>query len=88
MDGDNSSDYFSNILFYILDLEQEIICNQCLSLMWELFGYFSQKYCLMIELCYFEEMSYEEISIEFDILFGMVKVQFFCVKEVLSNLFN
>ena len=48
----------------------------------------SQKYRLMIELRYFEEMSYEEISTELDIPLGTVKAQLFRAKEVLSNLLN
>ncbi len=88
MDGDNSSDYSSHIPSYTLDPEQEIIRNQRLGLMRELLGHLSQKYRLMIELRYFEEMSYEEISTELDIPLGTVKAQLFRAKEVLSNLLN
>lgn len=88
MDGDNSGDYSSNIPSYTLNPEQEIIRNQRLGLMRELLGHLSQKYRLMIELRYFEEMSYEEISTELDIPLGTVKAQLFRAKEVLSNLLN
>lgn len=88
MDGENSSDYSGNIPSYTLDPEQEIIRNQRLGLMRELLGHLSQKYRLMIELRYFEEMSYEEISTELDIPLGTVKAQLFRAKEVLSNLLN
>ena len=44
------------------------------------------KYRLMIELRYFEELTYDEIAKELDIPLGTVKAQLFRAKEILYNL--
>lgn len=88
LDGQASSDYSHNIPGYTLNPEEEIIREQRLELMRGLLGHLSPKYRLMIELRYFEEMSYEEISIELEIPLGTVKAQLFRAKEVLSNLLS
>ena len=46
----------------------------------------STKYRLMIELRYYEELSYEEIANELEIPLGTVKAQLFRAKEMLFNL--
>jgi RNA polymerase sigma factor (sigma-70 family) len=46
----------------------------------------SAKYKMMIELRYFEELSYEEIAEELDIPLGTVKAQLFRAKELLHQL--
>ncbi len=46
----------------------------------------SAKYKMMIELRYFEELTYEEISEELDIPLGTVKAQLFRAKELLHQL--
>jgi RNA polymerase sigma-70 factor (ECF subfamily) len=48
-----------------------------------LVGQLSDKYRLMIELRYFEELSYEEIAIELKLPLGTVKAQLFRAKEIL-----
>ncbi|NBC08218.1 MAG: sigma-70 family RNA polymerase sigma factor [Bacteroidetes bacterium] len=88
MDGDYSSDYSHNIPGYTLDPEQSYIREQRLELMRELLGRLTPKYRLMIELRYFEELSYEEIATDLDIPLGTVKAQLFRAKEVLGNLLS
>jgi RNA polymerase sigma factor (sigma-70 family) len=88
MDGDCSCDYSHNIPGYTLDPEQSCIREQRLELMRELLGRLTPKYRLMIELRYFEELSYEEIATELDIPLGTVKAQLFRAKEVLGNLLS
>ncbi|MCF8223410.1 MAG: sigma-70 family RNA polymerase sigma factor [Bacteroidales bacterium] len=46
------------------------------------------KYRRLIELRYFKEYSYEEISNELDLPLGTVKAQIFRAKELLSNIIN
>ncbi len=46
------------------------------------------KYRRLIELRYFKEYSYEEISNELDLPLGTVKAQIFRAKELLSNILN
>jgi len=55
-------------------------------MMRKVMGRLSQKYRLMIELRYFEELSYEEISNELEIPLGTVKAQLYRAKEMLYEL--
>jgi len=71
-------DFSSNIKSSVLDPEQSFIRNQRLELMRS-----SVKYRLMIELRFFEELSYEEIANELNIPLGTVKAQLFRAKEIM-----
>lgn len=86
IDGESSSDYSSNLKAAILDPEEEIIRNQRIQMMRRLLSQLNGKYRLMIELRYFEELSYEEIAEELDIPLGTVKAQLFRAKEMLANM--
>jgi len=88
IDDENGSDYSHSIPSYTLDPEQDYIRNQRLQLMRDLLGRLNGKYRLMIELRYFEELSYEEIANELDIPLGTVKAQLFRAKEMLGNLLS
>jgi len=44
------------------------------------------KYRELVELRYFKELSYEEISAQLDISIGNVKVQLFRAKEMLAGI--
>ena len=46
----------------------------------------SDKYRLMIQLRFFEELSYDEIAVELNIPLGTVKAQLFRAKEILYNI--
>ena len=83
-DGDH--DYSSNIRSTALNPEENFIRNQRLKLMRSMLEKLSLKYRLMIELRFFEELSYEEIACELDIPLGTVKAQLFRAKEILFNL--
>ncbi|MCB0569960.1 MAG: sigma-70 family RNA polymerase sigma factor [Phaeodactylibacter sp.] len=86
IDGESSSDFSSNLKAAILDPEEEIIRNQRIQMMRQLLSQLNGKYRLMIELRYFEELSYEEIAEELDIPLGTVKAQLFRAKEMLANM--
>ena len=86
IDGESSSDYSGNIRSANLDPEEAFIRKQRLGLMREMLTKLSGKYRLMIELRYFEELSYEEIARELDIPLGTVKAQLFRAKEMLHKL--
>jgi RNA polymerase sigma factor (sigma-70 family) len=86
IDGESSSDYSSNIRSANLDPEEAFIRKQRLALMREMLTKLNSKYRLMIELRYFEELSYEEIARELDIPLGTVKAQLFRAKEMLYKL--
>ncbi len=66
--------------------EEQIIREQRLELMRRVLLQLDAKYRLMIEMRYFEEMSYEEISEELNIPLGTVKAQLYRAKELLYDL--
>ena len=78
-------DFSSNIKSSVLDPEQKFIRNQRLELMRSVMNKLSLKYRLMIELRFFEELSYEEIANELNIPLGTVKAQLFRAKEIMYN---
>jgi RNA polymerase sigma factor (sigma-70 family) len=84
--GESSSDYSGNIRSASLDPEQAYIRQQRLDMIREMLTRLSGKYRLMIELRYFEELSYEEIASELDIPLGTVKAQLFRAKEMLHKM--
>ncbi|MEM9916653.1 MAG: sigma-70 family RNA polymerase sigma factor [Bacteroidota bacterium] len=79
-------DYSSNIRSNTLDPEEKFIRKQRVKLMRTIMGKLSLKYRLMIELRFFEELSYDEIAKELDIPLGTVKAQLFRAKEILYQL--
>ena len=66
--------------------EEGFIRTQRIEMMRRVLQKLSIKYRLMIELRYFEELSYEEIAQELDIPLGTVKAQLFRAKEILFAL--
>lgn len=81
-----SSDFSNNLKSNVLDPEESFILNQKVKLMRTVLGQLNPKYRLMIELRFFEEMSYDNIAKELDIPLGTVKAQLFRAKEILYNL--
>ena len=88
IDGESNSDYSGNLRASTLDPEETIIRSQRVQMMREVLSRLNGKYRLMIELRYFEELSYEEIASELDIPLGTVKAQLFRAKEMLGNLLS
>ena len=79
-------DYSNNLKASTLDPEEKFIRAQRVMLMRKVLTKLSLKYRLMIELRFFEELSYDEIAKELDIPLGTVKAQLFRAKEILYNL--
>jgi len=79
-------DFSSNLKSNSLNPEQMFMRQQRVKLMRRMMGKLSTKYRLMIELRFFEELSYEEIARELEIPLGTVKAQLFRAKEILYNL--
>ena len=86
VEHDSSHSYSNNLKASILDPEEKFIKHQRVKLMRNVMGKLSLKYRLMIELRFFEELTYEEIAKELDIPLGTVKAQLFRAKEILYNL--
>lgn len=79
-------DFTGSIRTHGRNPEEEIIRQQRLQMVRKMLGQLSTKYRLMIELRYYEELSYEEIATELEIPLGTVKAQLFRAKEMLYTL--
>lgn len=66
--------------------EEQIIYEQRKQVTRDMVNQLSEKYRLMIELRYFEGLSYDEIATELGIPLGTVKAQLFRAKEMLYEL--
>lgn len=88
MDDEGQQDYSNTLRANGLNPEEAIIRDQRIGLMRKLLERLSDKYRVMIELRYFKELSYEEISDELNIPLGTVKAQLFRAKELLSDLLH
>ncbi len=71
---------------HTLDPEEKVIKNQKVKLMHEVVDKLKPHYKTLIELRYFKEYSYEEISQELDLPLGTVKAQLFRAREFLYNI--
>lgn len=69
-----------------LNPEQHAIQNQKKLVMREVVGRLKPRYKILIELRYFKEYSYDEISKELDMPLGTVKAQLYRAREVLQGI--
>jgi RNA polymerase sigma-70 factor (ECF subfamily) len=78
----------ANIFFKTntLNPEEKIIQEQREKIVREIVNKLKPRYKRLIELRYFEELSYEEIATELEIPIGTVKAQLFRSKELLLNI--
>ena len=83
---DSNQNYSNNLRSGNLDPEEKYIRDQKLMLMRSYLRQLSPKYRLMIELRFFEELTYDEIARELEIPLGTVKAQLFRAKELLTAL--
>ena len=88
MDEESQQDYSSTLHATGLNPEEAVIREQRIGLMRQVLGRLSDKYRVMIELRYFQELSYDEIATELDIPLGTVKAQLFRAKELLLDLLS
>lgn len=83
--SDSSREFSHNIRDYEPDPEHKMIHDQKISHVRHLVQALSSKYRAMIELRYYDELSYEEIATELNLPLGTVKAQLFRAKELLYN---
>lgn len=69
-----------------LDPEEEAIRFQKIKMMRQVVTKLKPRYQILIELRYFKEYSYDEISKELDLPLGTVKAQLFRAREFLYNI--
>lgn len=76
-----------NIQSDLPDPEERLINDQKIAVLREIVGQLKPRYRRLIELRYFKEYSYEEISSEMKLPIGTVKAQLFRAKSLLFNIF-
>lgn len=69
-----------------LDPMETLQKKERVALMRDVVSQMKPRYRRLVELRYFEEMSYEEISAELDLPLGTVKAQLFRARDILSAL--
>jgi RNA polymerase sigma factor (sigma-70 family) len=85
---DNLDDITSNIQSDSPDPEEILINQQRVIQLREIIDQLKPRYKSLIELRYFKEYSYEEISVALNIPIGTVKAQLFRAKSFILNIFN
>jgi RNA polymerase sigma-70 factor (ECF subfamily) len=68
-----------------MDPEEHIMKKQKIMLLRDLVDKLKPRYRTLIEMRYFQELSYEEIAAELDLPLGTVKAQLFRAREFLFN---
>jgi len=68
------------------DPEEHLINDQKVKMMRDLVSRLKPRYRQLIEMRYFEELSYEEIAIQLNLPIGTVKARLFRARELLLNI--
>lgn len=85
-DDDDSLSPSANIQSESPDPESHMINQQKVTIMRDVVSKLKPRYRRLVELRYFKEFSYEEISKELDLPIGTVKAQLFRARELLFNI--
>ena len=89
IDGDSNDEEDSKPMTVCderLDPSEELIKSQMIDLVREVVSKLKPRYKRLVELRYFDELSYEEISDELELPLGTVKAQLFRARELLFNI--
>jgi len=86
IDEDDALSHSDSIRSDSLDPEMSLIKEQKVKVLREIVAKLKPRYRKLVELRYFEEYSYEEISKELDLPIGTVKAQLFRARELLYNI--
>lgn len=85
LQDDEGGEMMIDIKAETLDPEEHIMKKQKIVLLRELVDKLKPRYRTLIEMRYFQELSYEEIASELDLPLGTVKAQLFRAREFLYN---
>ncbi len=83
---DENKNFAHNIQANVPDPEERYIKDQRALLMRGILDKLNPKYKRLIELRYFDELSYEEIATQLNLPLGTVKAQLFRAKDLLYNI--
>ena len=86
--SDEMDSYTVNIQSDMPDPEEALISRQKFAQLREVVNQLKPRYKSLIELRYYKEYSYEEISKELDLPIGTIKAQLFRAKTLLYNILN
>jgi len=75
-----------DVEFFGLDPEQALMKEQRIDEMHRIVEQLKPKYKQLVEMRYFKELSYEEISVELDLPLGTVKAQLFRARELMFEI--
>jgi RNA polymerase sigma factor (sigma-70 family) len=85
-DDEDGIEMSHNIPGHGQDPEEKMIEKQKIKLMREVVDKLKPHYKQLVQLRYFDELSYEEIAVEMDLPLGTVKAQLFRAREFLYNI--
>jgi RNA polymerase sigma factor (sigma-70 family) len=85
---EDQDDMTVNIQSDIPDPEETLINHQKIKALQEIVSQLKPRYRRLIELRYFKEYSYEEISSEMDLPIGTVKARLYRAKSLLYNILS
>ena len=69
-----------------LDPEEKVMKKQKIKMMRDVVAKLKPKYRMLVEMRYFDELSYEEIAVKSGLPLGSVKAQLFRAREFLYNI--
>ncbi len=87
-ENESGDTYKKDLQSPILDPEERYIKEQRAKLMRETLEKLNPKYKMLIELRFFDELSYEEIAEKMNLPLGTVKAQLFRAKDLLYQILN
>jgi RNA polymerase sigma-70 factor (ECF subfamily) len=85
-ENEDGTEMAHNIPAQVPDPEEHFIKKQKVMLMREIVEKLKPRYRTLIEMRYFQELSYEEIAAEMQLPLGTVKAQLFRAREFLYNI--
>lgn len=85
MEDDEGGEMVMDLKSDTLDPEQHIMKKQKIIMLRELVDKMKPRYRTLIEMRYFQELSYEEIAEQLELPLGTVKAQLFRAREFLYN---
>ena len=86
VESESGDNYSIEIKSHSLDPEEKFIKEQRARLMRELIDKLNPKYRMLIEMRFFDELSYEEIAEKTNLPLGTVKAQLFRAKDLLYQI--
>lgn len=85
-DSNDDQEGSIDVEFSGLDPEQALMKEQRIDEMHRIVEQLKPKYKQLVEMRYFKELSYEEISVELDLPLGTVKAQLFRARELMFEI--